>query len=213
MKSILTSIHGSQFGLSKDNELVLRNPNTGVTEVVASPASVGAGAKNGSTVSADEAGNGIVRKTTLTLTNHVITLADEAGVVAYGGSKIYDMPAGVICVLGATANLTVTKSSAGVNADWDGAFGLGTFTASNNATLASTEQNIIPTTATPQAVAGATTAKGGSTAIAYADGSATAVDIFLNFLVDDADHNVAGTACNLIISGTIDMYWINLGDF
>ena len=118
------------------------------------------GDKNGSTVKATEMSIGGLHHTRLTLTSHVTALADNAGVVAYGGSKIYDFPAGGILVLGALANLAVTKSSTGVNADWDGDFSLGTATAGNTALLVGTQQNILPSTSTPQASSGATTAKG-----------------------------------------------------
>lgn len=156
-----------------------------------------------------------VQKTVLRFTDVALPLVDQAGVVAYGGLKVYDFPEGQVCVLGAVADLAVTKSSAGVNNDWDGDFGLGTVTASNNATLSSTEQNLIPTTATPQATSGATTAKGASTATesgTVLDGRATAADVFLNFLVDDTDHDVTTTPCNLILNGTVTLHWINLGD-
>ena len=154
-------------------------------------------------------------KTVLKFTDVAIALVDEAGVVAYKGTKVYDFPAGAISVLGAHADLALTKSSAGVNATWDGDFSLGTVTASNNATLSSTEQNLIPTTPTPQAVAGVTTAKGVATAteaFKVLDGTATAIDAYLNFLVDDADHDVTGTPCNLIVNGEVTIFWYNLGD-
>lgn len=163
----------------------------------------------GVSVEASQAG---YTKTVLNFEDVTIALADEAGVVAYGGKKVFDFPQGLILVAAAVADLTVTKSSAGVNADWDGDFGVGTVTASNNNSLSSTEQNIIPTTATPQAVAGATTAKGISTGGLQLDGTATPADVFLNFLVDDADHNVAGTACNLIVNGTLTLVWALAGD-
>lgn len=174
----------------------------------------GVGAAAGTGVTATEYGTGALHKTVLTLVNTPIVLADNAGVVAYGGLKIYDFPEGAINVLGATANLAMTKSSAGVNADWDGDFGLGTVTANNTNALATTEQNLIPTTATPQAVSGATTAKGQATSAGQIfDGTGTAIDAFLNFLVDDADHDVTGTACNLIANGTVTILWANLGDY
>lgn len=160
-------------------------------------------------------GAGPYRKTKLTFTNVDIALVDEAGVVAYKGTKVFDFPDGAILFLGAKADLALTKSSAGVNADWDGDFSLGTVTASNNETLASTEQDLIPTTPTPQAVSGATTAKGVSTsteACKVFNGTSTAIDAYLNFLVDDADHNVTGTPCNLIVNGTVELHWVNLGD-
>jgi hypothetical protein len=169
----------------------------------------GAAAGAGVSVEASKAG---YTKTVLRFENVAIPLADAAGVVAHGGLKVFDLPEGLVHIAAASADLAVTKSSAGVNADWDGDFGVGTVTASNNATLSSTEQNIIPTTATPQAAAGATTAKGVSTGGVLLDGTAGAADVFLNFLVDDTDHNVAGTACNLIVNGTLTLLWALAGD-
>lgn len=171
---------------------------------------LGSEAVSGMTI--EHSGDAAMRKTVFRFTDVAVALVDEAGVVAYKGTKIFDAPEGLIVIVGASANLALTKSSAGVNADWDGDFSLGTVTASNNATLSSTEQNIIPTTATAQAVAGATTAVGESTAPVTLDGTATAVDVYLNFLVDDADHDVTGTACNLIVNGTITLIWTQVGD-
>lgn len=148
----------------------------------------------------------------LTFTDCAFALADAAGVVAYTGKKVFDMPSGAYHILGACADLALTKSSTGVNADWDGDFSVGTVTASNNASLSSTEQNIIPTTATPQAASGATTADGVMSTALILDGTATASDIYLNFLVDDADHDVTGTACNLIVNGTLRFTYVYMGD-
>lgn len=172
---------------------------------------VGAAAGTG-VASSETAQSSIVRKTVLNFTAVDVPLADEASTVAYGGLKIYDFPIGLICVLGATASLAVTKSSAGVNADWDGDFAIGSVTASNNGTLTSTEATVIPSTATPQAVSGATTAVGVSSGITYLDGHTAAADLFINFLVDDADHDVTGAACNLILNGTVTIFWIPMGD-
>lgn len=163
-------------------------------------------------LSAASSGAGHFRTVTLTFDDVALPLADEATVIAYGGLKVLDFAEGAVAVLGAVADLDVTKSSAGVNADWDGDFAVGTVTAGNNNALATTEQNIIPTTATPQAVSGATTANGVSTAAVYLDGTATPVDVFVNFLVDDADHNVAATACNLILNGTLTLHYLWLGN-
>jgi len=157
-------------------------------------------------------GAGHFRTAVISFVNTPIALTDNAGVVAYGGLKVLDFAEGAVAILGACAALAVTKSSAGVNTDWDGDFGVGTVTATSDATLATTEQNIIPTTATPQAVSGATTAKGVSTAIGFFDGTTTPVDVFLNFLVDDTDHNVAGTACNLILNGTLTIHYLWQGN-
>jgi len=183
-----------------------------ITGDVTTDNNVGTVAGTGVTVA--EYGTGEFHKTVFTFTNAAVALADEAGVVAYGGLKIYDFPEGYLYTIGASSDIALTKSSTGVNADWDGDFGVGTVTASNNATLATTEQNVIPTTATPQAAAGVTTSDGVSTATEHAilDGSTTAVDLYVNFLVDDADHDVTTTACNLIMNGTLTILWTSMGD-
>ena len=158
----------------------------------------------------------VARQLKLTLTNTPVVLADEAGVVAYGALKIADMPAGAILILGAVLDLNLTKSSAGVNADWDGDIALGTAACGNNATLAGTEANIIASTVTPQAVAGATTGNAYSATAESGnvfDGTSSALDVYLNILVDDADHNVSGTPCNIICNGTVKLSYIRLGDY
>lgn len=208
MSEILTSLHGKVAGLDKDGNLIL--PDAKFIQVGTTQPAFGTA--NGTGVTAKEVSPGVVNRTVLTLVNTPVVLADAAGVVAYGGLKVYDLPEGNIHILGAVQSLALTKSSAGVNADWDGDISLGTVTASNNATLSSTEQDIIPTTATPQAVAGATTGHAVSTAAVTLDGTGTAKDVYLNILVDDADHDVTTTPCNIIVNGTITLTWVNLGD-
>lgn len=175
---------------------------------------VGAGV-TGIGVTVTETGDGAVHKTVLTLTDVAVALSDNAGTIAYGGLKLYDWPEGLIAIQGASMDIALTKSSAGVNADWDGDTALGSVTATNDASLATTEQNIIPTTATPQASSGVTTGDGLSTAteaVTVLNGTSTAADLYLNYLVDDADHDVTSTPCNLIANGTITIVWSNLGD-
>jgi hypothetical protein len=179
--------------------------------------SVGVGAVAGTGVTlGSEAGDGLYHQSTITLTDVEIALTDEAGVIAYGGLKIYDLPVGAIVVQAAVSDLDVTKSSAGVNVDWDGDFSLGTTTAGNDADLTGKEVDILAKTATPTAAAGATTANGGAATNGYLDGTTTAgaaADVYLNVLVDDADHDVTSTPCNLIFNGTIKLTWFNAGDY
>lgn len=170
------------------------------------------GTVNGTGVSGNATEGGFTKQV-LTFKNTPVVLADNAGVVAYGSLKIFDFPQGSVVIQGATANLVVTKTSTGVNATWNGDFGVGTAAADNTATLSTTEQNVIPTTATPAAVAGATSAKGRSTAAVILDGTTTAVDAYINFVVDDTDHNVTATPCNLILNGTVTILWANMGDY
>lgn len=157
-------------------------------------------------------GAGHFRTVVLTFADVAVPLVDEATVVAYGGLKVLDFAEGAVAILGGVGNLALTKSSAGVTATWDGDIGVGTVTASNNATLASTEQNIIPTTPTPQAVSSATTGDCVSTGAVYLDGTTTPVDVYLNILVDDADHDVTTTPCNIIVNGTLTIHYLWLGN-
>ena len=64
----------------------------------------------GTGVSAEELPSG-VRKVTLTFADVAMPLTDNAGVVAYSGLKVYDLPAGAILFLGATSDLDLTLSS------------------------------------------------------------------------------------------------------
>lgn len=149
--------------------------------------------------------------TVLTLTALSIAMADAAGVVAYGSKKILDFPAGYVGIESVVAKLSVTKSSAGVITTFDGDFSLGTVAAAGDATLTGTEADIIASTATPQAVAGVTTAYGSKLTATNLDGTTTPVDMYLNVLVDDADHDVTTTPCNLLFTGTITVTWRNMG--
>jgi hypothetical protein len=201
-KSIQTSIHGSRIGLSQDNELLIQSSN-GLSEVVYRPSDLSGVAVNSVTGLTGKTGKISHDTLVLTFVNVAVTLADAAGVVAYGGVKIADLPAtsghfGVNAVV----DLVITKSSAGVNADWDGDIAIGTVTASNNATLTSTEANILASNATPQAVAGVSTVLVGNNTQSLLSAQ-TAQAVYLNLLVDDADHDVTGTACNLILNGTV----------
>lgn len=168
------------------------------------------GTPNGTGVSA--ANSGGVVKTVLTFVDTPLALIDTAGVVARCALKVFDFPEGLVSILGATVNLALTKSATGVNATWNGDVSLGSVAAAGDATLTSTEANIVPSTATPAAVAGATTAKALSTAGVLLDGTNTAVDLYLNVLVDDADQDVTTTPTNLIANGTITVLWANMGD-
>jgi hypothetical protein len=175
-------------------------------------ASSTAGVKNGATVTATEAGTGVVHQTTLTLAATPITMRNtEQG----GGVKIYDFPEGRILVLGATASIAVTTTSVladTLNAGVTCNYGIGTVTQSN-ATVATTEQDIVQVTAFTSSatvdVAGAV-AKGVGV-LAPFDGTTTPVDAYLNLAVAGATDIDADAT--VTVSGTVNITWINLGDY
>lgn len=117
-----------------------------------------AGAVNGSGVSLTEYGDGKFHCTEFTLADLAVAMADQAGVVAYGSHKLYDFPAGLIQVLGVVTDIALTKSSAGVDADWNGDVSIGTAAAAGDTTLDGAEADIVPSNATPEAVAGVSSA-------------------------------------------------------
>jgi len=92
-------------------------------------------------------------------------------------------------------------------------WGVGTVTQAN-ATLATTEQNLIPVTTFLSSATinvAPTLVPGALAASAQFDGTTTAIDAFLNMSVPlatdiDADASVAA-------NGTITISWINLGDY
>ncbi|GEM_PF-3439007 len=99
-----------------------------------------------------------------------------------------------------------------VSATWDGDISFGT-AADADGSLAGTEVDLVPKTDTPQAVAAVTTGDCQSTAteIAILDGHSTALDLYLNLLIDADDFIDAGTGA-LHLNGTVTVTWINLGD-
>ena len=159
------------------------------------------------TLTVQEFGNSLLHSTVITLNNHRISLTDQATVVAFGGSQLYAFPEGTIISLAGGIDLTLTKTSAGVQNNFDGDIAVGTITASNNSTLTGNEQNIVASTATPQAVAGVTSVKVVQPTLQTLAPVAAQTNVFLNILVDDADHDVTTTPCDILVTGTLTLFW------
>lgn len=212
MTKIKTSIHGRRLGLSDRGDIVAE-PRGGVNWQTTDFAQVGA--KNGATVTVQEYGNGIVNKTVLTCTATPISVSDDAGVAQYGGVKVYDFPEGMLCIHGAVIDGSLTGYASLIDT-FDGDVALGTATATTGATLTGTEADILQSTALTQAVAEVANCDAQSIATAltesgarWLDGTATAKDMYLNFVIDDNAAHGAGTAT---FTGTISFLWSILGD-
>lgn len=151
-------------------------------------------------------------QTTLTLDNVSQTVVNGT---EYQGTKIFDFPECRMWVVGAVATLaqkTTSTLASTLNASSTGAIGLGTAEASAT-TLATTMQDVIPTTAFTSSatinVAG-TAVSAVLAAAAFFDGTGTAKDLWLNTAyatTADVDGNATQT-----ISGTVVITWLNLGD-
>lgn len=201
----LVSLHGRKLGFDSDTGQIITDGNALN------------GAKNGTTVTAREFGNNVLHKTVLTLAATPISIADDAGVAQYGGVKIYDFPAGLICTLGAVIDGSITLGTTGTIIDaWAGGVALGTVTATTGATLVSTEANIMKEVDVAAATAKVASIDAESVATvltesgaSWLDGTATAIDMYLNLVVDDDASHTAGTGT---ITGTVTFFWMNIGD-
>lgn len=183
-------------------------PNTGAM----SAQQLTTGAASIATVTAVEELIGNVHKTTLTLAAVPQTVVNGT---EYQGTKIYDFPEGLIVVTGTAFSLAQTTTSviaSTLNSGVTGAVALGSVTASN-VSLTSTMANFVATTAfsssTTINVAG-TAVTGKSTAALVLDGTATAVDLYLNSAyatTTDVDADATQTW-----SGTITLLWQIVAD-
>lgn len=204
------TLHGRILGYdSETGQLIFNGAGAGATLN---------GTPNGATVKAAEYGDAAVHKTILTCTATPITITDDAGVAQYGGVKVYDFPEGAINVLGAVIDGALTAGVTGTIIDnWDGDVALGTVTATTGATLVSTEADILPSTAVSAGASdkiGIVEALPVPTALTesgarWLNGTGTAKDMYLNFVIDDDATHTSGTAA---FTGTISFTWTNLGD-
>ena len=184
-----------------------------VAEVIAMQSGIAAGVTGGGSAGTDvEAANtaSLVQKTVLTLTDLEVTMTDAAAAGSHGSAPLFTFPAGNILILGAIGTLSLTAGSGGLADTAAVVAAIGTVaTAVDNATLTSTEADIIPSTAATLTDGANAAVDMQSTAVAVKDGTTTAGVARLNLAVPDADSTASDT---LTVSGTVTITWINLGD-
>lgn len=170
---------------------------------------VGNGDKaSAATITAVAESGALIHKTTLTLAAFPIAISDDAGVAQYGGAKVYDFPEGLIGILGCSVKGALTGYASLIDT-FASNVALGTVTATTGSTLTSTEADIMGSVADSAAVAEVAAVDAVSAAMAVLDGTATAKDAFLNFVIADDVAHGAGTA---LFTGTIIINWVHLGD-
>lgn len=160
--------------------------------------------------------SGIIHKTILTLNLTAANDLDLAGDADNGvGVKIYDFPPGRILLLGALIDAEVVCNDA-FNASPNDVFKIGVGSVSGtqaaDGDLTSTEQDIIPsTTIDTQSNTVLTNAlKAALATSAQFDGTSSAPDLYVNAAVLNASTSKAVT---IAITGTLTLFWINLGDY
>jgi len=194
-------------GATLTNDIVLQAGSTITDSSGVSVSSTGgAGAVVGSTCTAVEYGVNGIHKTVLTIdTLGNIALEDKDD---GGGIKIYDFPAGHIQITGATCDLVVT-SDAAITTSYVMALG-STVGSDGTATLTGTQADVTVST-TVTCTSGDEDFHGAPAAISVVDGTSAAMDLYVNAAV--ADGNISGAANVTAASGTITIYWINLGTY
>lgn len=184
----------------------------------------GLGAPNASApghITAVHEGDGPVIQTTLTLTDVELLAGNTTG-VSFGSVKLYDFPEGRIGILSTTAYFpSIDWSDAARDggdapaATGSGDYSLGT-TAADDGTLTGTDVDILPSSAMLDpfvASVGRSNAGTALAAMAQWDGTTTAVDMYLNALIDDADVSDGDAGAIVKFTGTIKFTWVNLGDY
>lgn len=148
---------------------------------------------------------------TIALNNVAVSLVDATTAGAQGSVQIADLPPGLVRFLGAITDLTLV-AGAGLATALVTAVGSAA-AAADNATLTGTEANIVPSTAvTLTGQNGAMKAEATNTEGALVlDGTATAVDVFLNIAATDAN-STGGGPFTVTVNGTITLVFAIVGD-
>lgn len=154
---------------------------------------------------------GGLHQTTFTLTDVAMTMTDAGAAGTHGALQLLDFPAGNLLFLGGTSDLALVSDAAGLDADAELVAAVGTVTVgTDNATLTTTEADLIPSTvATLTASVGAMAGKSLTAGVVVFDGTSTAKNAFLNMAAPDADTDADD---EVTVNGTVTLTWLNLGD-
>lgn len=168
----------------------------------------GAGGAAGTGVTAENFLNPIV-KTVISIVDLAVAMVDAGAAGAHGSAPLFTFPNGNIAILGATTDLAVVAGVGGIGDTGEVVGAIGSVaTATDNATLTSTEADIVPSTAATLS-GGIGAMDGESTALAVLNGVSSAPVARLNLAVPDAGSSADDT---LTVNGTVTITWTNLGD-
>jgi hypothetical protein len=122
---------------------------------------------------------------------------------------LLNFPAGLVFIAAASSGLAIARVGTAITTTAAVVGSIGSTTVgTDNATLTTTEANIMPSTVSTL-TAGAGACDGESTAAVVLDGTATAAKAWLNFAIPDA-----GATGNdaLTVTGTVTIVWAAGGD-
>lgn len=154
--------------------------------------------------------NPVVHRQDIPIQGLTVAMTGTTG-VGWGTGVIQGLPEGNILLLGALLNCKITEASASISDTFDGDIAIGSAPTAD-ATLSGAEVDIIPSTATPQAVSSVSTVRAPSTTTengSILDNTAGSLELNLNLLIDDAD--ISGDD-NVTIDGVLHIVYAVLGD-
>lgn len=152
-----------------------------------------------------------VVKQTIRVTNLALSVDGATG-VGFNAAVAGDFPAGNILFLGAAAYMQFTKQAGatGIQDAFDGDYSVGT-TPTADATLSSTDANVIGSSALGAATAGVSpVARGTGVTAAIFDNTDGSLELNLNLIIDDA--NISGDDQPVLANGYIVVAYSVLGD-
>lgn len=152
---------------------------------------------------------GYIRRTTITLAALNMATVDNTTNGAQGNQKLLDFPVGAIMVLGASFALDAVRVGTNITATAALIMSVGSTVPGTDATLTGTEADVISSTAMTMTAGDSGIVKKGASASAYLDGSASAKSLYLNADIPDAG---SAGADALTITGTVEIFWIHLGN-
>lgn len=158
-------------------------------------------------------GDGVQRQTLFIFKEAPVTVANTTG-ASFGSLKFYTCPLGRIAIDGCTAKFDTITFGSTIASGGSGDYSIGS-TATSDATLSGTEVNILPSSAMVDPFTVRTGSSAAGTALAAVtqlDGTSTAVDFYLNVIIDDADVSDGGSD-TAAFSGALLVTWKNLGAY
>ena len=149
----------------------------------------------------------VIKQAVLTVSGVELIIDGSSG-DGWGSAKLATLPEGRLFVLGVTVDgMAITADGVDLAEGEGGDFSLGT-TATSDSTLDGTDVNLLASTSLDPIQTGVDAALADETA--HLDGTSSAVAIYANFKIDDAD--VAASSTNTI-AGVVTVSYINLGDY
>lgn len=154
-------------------------------------------------------GKTTVHKHLVKFTGKAFSVAGASG-VGYGAVEVGDLPEGNILLLGAVSYAQFTSADGDVQATYDGDYSIGT-TATADATLSTTDANVIPSTSFGGAATSGVSpnARGSNATAVVLDNTDGSLELNLNVIIDDA--NISGAA-DFTATGVVELLYAVLLD-